>query len=195
MRLAAYGSLVGLVVPAGSSAAADVGPQWNDPEYVTTVPLDGAWFASQLAVADFNGDGHQDILITRNSQDAQHSYPVTVLLGDGKGNFTDGTGMIFEGEVPQTQFARQIVIADFNGDRRPDAFIADHGDDHSPFPGYQNTLILSAPGGKLVDATANLPQVYDFTHSAAAADVNGDGTIDIYEGNIYGGSWCRRASS
>lgn len=116
VRLAAYGSLVGLVVPAGSSAAADVGPQWNDPEYVTTVPLDGAWFASQLAVADFNGDGHQDILITRNSQDAQHSYPVTVLLGDGKGNFTDGTGMIFEGEVPQTQFARQIVIADFNGD-------------------------------------------------------------------------------
>ena len=79
VRLAAYGSLVGLVVPAGSSAAADVGPQWNDPEYVTTVPLDGAWFASQLAVADFNGHGHQDILITRNSQDAEHSYPVTVL--------------------------------------------------------------------------------------------------------------------
>jgi FG-GAP-like repeat len=185
VRLAASGSLVGLLVPAGSSAA-DSGPQWDVPEYVATVPLDSAWFASQIAVADFNGDGHQDILITRNSQDAQHTYPVTVLLGDGKGNFTDGTSSIFQGEVPQTQFARQIVIADFNGDGRPDVFIADHGDDHSPWPGYQNTLILSAPGGNLVDATANLPQVYDFTHSAAGADVNGDGTIDIYEGNVYG---------
>ena len=78
------------------------------------------------------------------------------------------------------------MIADFNGDHRPDLFIADHGDDHSPFPGYQNTLILSAPGGKLVDATANLPQAYDFTHSVATADVNGDGTTDLYVGNIYG---------
>jgi FG-GAP-like repeat len=88
--------------------------------------------------------------------------------------------------VPRTQYPRQVVIADFNGDHRPDVFIADHGDDHSPFPGYQNTLILSAPGGKLVDATANLPQAYDFTHSAAAADINGDGTTDLYVGNIYG---------
>jgi hypothetical protein len=183
VRLLASGGLVGVLVPAGASAA-DAGPQWGGPESVATVPLDGAWFASQIAVADFNGDGHQDVLITRNSMDAQHTYPVTILLGDGKGHFTDGTSSIFEGNVPQTQFARQIVIADFNGDGRPDVFIADHGDDHDPFPGYQNTLILSAPGGKLVDATANLPQVYDFTHSAAAADVDGNGTIDIYVGNL-----------
>ena len=52
--------------------------------------------------------------------------------------------------------------------------------DTDPFPGYQNTLILSAPGGKLVDATGNLPQVYDYTHSAAAADVDGDGATDLY---------------
>jgi hypothetical protein len=184
-RLAAYGSLFDLLVPAGSSAAG-AGQRWGAPELVTTVPQDGAWFVSQIAVADFNGDGHRDILITRNSMDAQHSYPVGVLLGDGKGNFTDATSSIFQGAVPQTQFARQIVIADFNGDGRPDVFIADHGDDHSPWPGYQSTLILSAPGGKLVDATANLPQQYAMTHSAAAADVDGNGTIDIYEGNVYG---------
>ena len=99
-------------------------------------------------MADFNGDGHQDILIAHpDSHDAQHTFPVTILLGDGHGGFTDGTGSIFAGDVPRTQYPRQIVIADFNGDHRPDMFIADTGDDNPPFPGYQNTLILSAPGG------------------------------------------------
>lgn len=182
--IASSGSLAGVLLPI-ASAAAEAGPRWGPPALVASVPLDGAWFVSEIAVADFNGDGHQDVLVTRNSMDAEHTYPVTVLLGDGKGKFTDGTGSIFEGAVPQTQYAHQIVIADFNGDGRPDVFIADNGDDHSPFPGYQSTLILSAPGGKLADATANLPQQHAYTHSAAAADIDGNGAIDLYLGNLF----------
>jgi hypothetical protein len=175
-------AFVALAIPA--AAAGDVAPQWGKPELVARVPLDGAWFASQIAVADFNGDGHEDALVTRNSQTADKSFPVTVLLGDGTGRFSDATTTVFDGSVPRDQFARQLVVSDFNGDGRPDVFIADHGDDHDPFPGFQNTLILSAPGGRLVDATANLPQVSDYSHSAAAGDVNGDGATDIYVGNI-----------
>ena len=189
--LVAVAALVGLTVVVaglvpGGSLASDVVPRWGPPVLVGHVSVAGLWEVGPIAVADFNGDGHEDILIALSSPDAQHTFPVTILLGDGKGHFTDGTSSIFAGDVPRTQVPRQIVIADFNGDHRPDVFIADHGDDHDPFPGYQNTLILSAPGGKLVDATANLPQVYDFSHSAAAADVNGDGTTDLYVGNIYG---------
>ena len=187
-RLAAFAvAILTVGVLAASASAAQVPPRWGTPVRVGHVSLSGTSFwATQIAVADFNGDGHQDILIARDAQDAQHTLPVTILLGDGKGGFTDGTSSIFEGDVPSTQYPRQIVIADFNGDRRPDVFIADTGDDHAPWPGYQNTLILSAPGGKLVDATANLPQVDDYTHSAAAADLNGDGATDLYIGNIYG---------
>jgi FG-GAP-like repeat len=183
--LVGVAGLVAGVVP-GGSLASDVVPQWGPAVLVGHVPVAGVWGVGPIAVADFNGDGHEDVLIARSSPDAQHTFPVTILLGDGKGHFTDGTSSIFAGDVPRTQVPRQIVIADFNGDHRPDVFVADHGDDHDPWPGYQNTLILSAPGGKLVDATANLPQVYDFTHSAAAADVNGDGTTDLYIGNIGG---------
>ena len=84
------------------------------------------------------------------------------------------------------QHPREIVIADLNGDARPDIFVADHGMDTDPFPGYQNTLVLSAPGGKLVDATAKLPQRDDYTHSATAADIDADGDVDLYVGNMGG---------
>ena len=53
-------------------------------------------------------------------------------------------------------------------------------DDRSDF---QNSL-----GGKLSDASANLPAEYGFTHAAAAGDVNGDGAPDLYVGNICCGA-------
>jgi hypothetical protein len=81
---------------------------------------------------------------------------------------------------------RRVIVADFNRDGRPDVFIADQGTDLPDSPGHQNTLILSAAGGKLVDATQNLPQQDDYTHAAAVADVNGDGAPDIFVGQIGG---------
>jgi len=81
-------------------------------------------------------------------------------------------------------WARRTVFADFNGDGRKDVLISDTGFDSLPFPGYPNTLILSAPGGKLIDASSNLPRQPDFTHSVAVGDVDGNGTLDIYAGNL-----------
>jgi hypothetical protein len=63
-------------------------------------------------------------------------------------------------------------------------FIADHGYDATPFPGYQNRLLLSQGGqGTWVEASSNLPQQSDFTHSVCTGDVNADGRADIYAGN------------
>jgi hypothetical protein len=46
--------------------------------------------------------------------------------------------------------------------------------------------VLSTPDGRLVNATANLPQQVDFTHSAATADIDGDGDLDLFVGNLEG---------
>lgn len=169
-------------VTADSAAAL---PQFVKPTVALSKSVSAG--ANQIAAADFNGDGLVDVLIARLGSVTTDTFPVAILLNKGKGRFVDGTRSIFVGSVPRTQHPRQIVVADFNRDGHPDAFIADHGSDQLPFPGYPNTLILSQPGGKLVDASANLPRTPDFSHSAAAGDVDGNGSVDLYVGNLSSG--------
>jgi hypothetical protein len=140
------------------------------------------------AVADFSGDGMADILVARGKFITADDYPAYFFSNDGQGSFSNTTDTTFEVSVPRSQTPREIVMADFNGDNLMDIFIIDAGSDTEPWPGYQNALILTAPGGKLVDATANLPQQSDFSHSATTADIDDDGDIDIFVGNVYGGN-------
>jgi hypothetical protein len=70
-----------------------------------------------MAVADFNGDGKPDLAIANRK-----SNNVTVLLGDGKGGFTQAPGSPFPvGTEPSS-----VEVADFNGDGKPDLAVADH---------------------------------------------------------------------
>lgn len=158
-----------------------------------TVNLSNNWSAQNVAVwwaGDLNGDGKSDLLVPGASfpggSAGNVGQPGMVLVGDGGGNFSQAPGSLFPTSSLLTVSPRQIVSADFNGDGRPDIFIASHGFDASPFPGEQNRLYLSQANGTYVDATSSLPKLLDFSHSAAVGDVNGDGRPDIYVGNIFG---------
>jgi hypothetical protein len=182
MRLLFASLICALAIPATASAA---GPEFAPPREVATAT--GVGSLTELEPGDLNGDGHPDVVVTRIAYPlAYATFPIGIFLGDGTGGFQDGASL-FDGSPPRTQHGRQIVIADFNGDARDDLFVADHGYDAMPFPGHQNALALSTPDARLVDATSNLPPASDFSHSAAAADIDGDGDQDIYVGNLWGG--------
>lgn len=182
LRLAVVGStLVGVLV-ALSAAASVNAPRWGPPQVVGSLRGEGQ--ATELKTVDMNRDGLRDVVVVQLRYPSFDTFPVTVLLNRGRGRLVDATSSLFEGPALRSQWARKIVVSDFNGDGRPDIFVADHGTDVESRLGHQNELALSTPSGHLVDATANLPQQSDFTHSADAADVDGNGTVDLYLGNF-----------
>jgi len=112
---------------------------------------------SSLAVADFNGDGIPDLVVTANEAD--------VYLGNG-----DGT---FQAPVYYNagQFPEYVVTGDFNGDGKVDLAVVDD-------------LYLSILLGN-GDGTFQAPVSVDdnrYLYAPAAGDLNQDGVTDLYTG-------------
>jgi hypothetical protein len=159
-----------------------VNPSVIDP---TFAPKDYASFR----IGDLNGDGKEDMLVLGayypGGPTNYSPQPGRVLFGDGNGGFRVATSTEFPLAGLMTVHPRKVVYADFNGDGRTDFFTADHGWDANPFPGEQNHLFLSNGSGGYTDASGTLPQISDYTHTAAVGDIDGDGDIDIFAGNGY----------
>src|SRR5438128_4089349 len=71
---------------------------------------------ADIATVDFNGDGNLDVAI------ANHGVKfVSVLLGNGKGQFSLAPGSPFN--VESNPHPHGIAVADFNGDKKSDIAI------------------------------------------------------------------------
>jgi hypothetical protein len=124
----------------------------------------------RLRAADLNGDGQPD-LITSNWEGSS----VSVLLGDGKGNFR------LAGEknisVPTSPFG--VAIGDFNGDRRLDIAVC-HYSGHVSDRSKNGLSVLYGNGaGQFTLASGSPFAVGHYPPTIVAGDINGDGITDI----------------
>jgi len=157
------------------------------PFYADTVsPRDNASSPAlhQGALIDFDSDGDLDVVYAQLAYTQASATPSRLrAFRNTAGTFTDATDAVL-GTVTLIHPRHQLV-ADFNGDGRPDVLFAGHGYDYPPFPGEQSRLLVSTPDGRLVEDPARLPSGGNkFTHNIAAADIDRDGDIDIYLCNV-----------
>jgi hypothetical protein len=123
------------------------------------------WFA---AIADLNGDSRPDLVATHHDQSA-----LTVMTGDGRGGFTEANGSPFDFGVSLFQ----LIIADVNRDGRMDV-AATSGD---------SLRVLLGDGRGAFKPAASIP-VGPGAWRIAAADLNGDGTVDVVTSNLEANS-------
>ena len=138
-----------------------------------TSPL--AAFPLGIAVGDFNGDGKQDLAVAND-----WSNNVSILLGDGAGNFSAPTNFRCWSDPAA------VAVGDFNGDGKQDLAVANDGSD--------NVSILFGDGTRQFQRPTNFGVGAGSCPSVAVGDFNGDGKQDLAIANqpCYFQDTCRR---
>jgi hypothetical protein len=181
----------GVILLKGSSyenritAIAAIGPQ--------AIPNAGnlpGWNTVAYAFADFFQDGSYSMITHTQESDNGKPYAQGAIQGHIKIWKKDSTGTWIDHSSDLLSnnsgciLARKILIADFNGDGLPDAYISCSGFDALPYAGESQRIILS-------DATTHkyknisLP-VIAYAHGATAADIDHDGKIDVVVADMRG---------
>jgi hypothetical protein len=124
----------------------------------------------QVALADLTGNGHLDAYLAIGPGGEPYQHPDYVLFGDGAGGFT------FSPQRLGNYNSFAVALGDINGDGHIDAVEG-------------NRLYLNDGSGMFRGAgyTPIWPQQAIFRLAPALADLNGNGSLDIFGAACCGG--------
>jgi hypothetical protein len=158
---------VTVYVNTGTGGAFNQGVYYPSASALLTPAQPGA-----VAIADVNGDGKNDILVTD-----EKGSDVLFLQGNGDGTVDDPTVGYAVGGSPQTP----AVAADFNGDGKADVIVLDGNLNFAYLQGYGDGSFRSAVNYYAQPVLAGTGQL--FSVGIASGDFNGDGIPDFVIGN------------
>lgn len=140
------------------------------------------------AFADFFQDGSMSLVAFTEHDPLDGSWPPQVLGSvyfykkADDGTWVDRTASLL-GDATGCILPRKLLVADFNNDGRPDVFATCSGVDVAPYSGENFRILLSQSDGRYKNV--KLP-FSGYAHGASAADVDGDGTVDIVIADMKG---------
>ena len=120
-----------------------------------------------VAMIDLDGDGHLDLYFANGGPIVDGPDPPGALFR----NKGDGTFVPLPDPPPGPPYAMGCAVGDYDRDGRDDLFVT----------GWRGQRLYRNEGGKFVDVTDSAGLSCDlWTTSAAFADLDGDGDLDLY---------------
>jgi hypothetical protein len=153
-------------------------PESVDPLFLSALTFNsGGKDATSIAVGDVNGDGIPDLVVANECGSATCTTGVVeVFLGKGDGAFGSPASFGSGGLGPSS-----VVIADVNGDRKPDLVVTNACADSSCANGAVSVLLGNGNGTFMPAVSYNSGGLG--ATSVAIGDLNGDGKLDLAVAN------------